>query len=475
MKNILISLLASVGLAYGAVQIQDAGIKANARIKLSKMELIPTGSVVGNVSGSPAVPSVLNGQQIYSLISAYVSGAHGALTGLSADDHTQYALLAGRRSGQTLIGGVDSRASVFLQPSSTGTGSVFMATKPGDSVIMGPLGALTTPNGVVEILVPNAVGNNNGLIVRANNKQVFDAQGGTGNAEGWAIVPKGKSGQPEIRCVTNGGDTPCYIRPYDSGFGNLYGYLLIGSQMGVMNSSASFIPWRVSGTTGQSTYLTQWSNQNDFGNPVAAIAKDGQVLSADGTAALPGHSFYTETSMGLYRVSSGIMAWVVGGVERMRLTASAIRMSVLGAAGVLTANSSGDLSTVSPGASNSTGSVLVSHNGNWVSSVVAVPPCQSISASNIDWSLGNCFTKTLSGNVTFTFTNRMPGQTIIVKILNPASYTYSFPATATPGNSVLWAASVIPTASTGGKKDIVTVFYDGVDMYGNAVQGFGGP
>ncbi len=33
------------------------------------------------------------------------SGVHAALTGLGADDHLQYALLAGRALGQTLIGG----------------------------------------------------------------------------------------------------------------------------------------------------------------------------------------------------------------------------------------------------------------------------------------------------------------------------------------------------------------------------------
>lgn len=39
---------------------------------------------------------------------------HGALTGLSDDDHTQYALLAGRAGGQTLIGGTGSTDALVM-------------------------------------------------------------------------------------------------------------------------------------------------------------------------------------------------------------------------------------------------------------------------------------------------------------------------------------------------------------------------
>lgn len=40
---------------------------------------------------------------------------HGALTGLGDDDHTQYALLAGRAGGQTLIGGTASGNTLTLK------------------------------------------------------------------------------------------------------------------------------------------------------------------------------------------------------------------------------------------------------------------------------------------------------------------------------------------------------------------------
>ena len=41
---------------------------------------------------------------------------HGLLTGLADDDHTQYLLLAGRSSGQTVYGGITSTENLFLYP-----------------------------------------------------------------------------------------------------------------------------------------------------------------------------------------------------------------------------------------------------------------------------------------------------------------------------------------------------------------------
>ncbi|KKK59245.1 hypothetical protein LCGC14_3036320, partial [marine sediment metagenome] len=50
-----------------------------------------------------------------------VGGDHGLLSGLGDDDHTQYALLAGRSGGQTLIGGTASGNDLTLQSTSNAT------------------------------------------------------------------------------------------------------------------------------------------------------------------------------------------------------------------------------------------------------------------------------------------------------------------------------------------------------------------
>jgi len=46
---------------------------------------------------------------------------HGGLTGLTDDDHTQYALLLGRSGGQALIGGTGSGDNLTLSSTSHGT------------------------------------------------------------------------------------------------------------------------------------------------------------------------------------------------------------------------------------------------------------------------------------------------------------------------------------------------------------------
>lgn len=60
---------------------------------------------------------------------------HGALTGLSDDDHTQYALLAGRAGGQTLIGGTAASNNLTVSSTSHGTkGSILFGTAVYDEV-----------------------------------------------------------------------------------------------------------------------------------------------------------------------------------------------------------------------------------------------------------------------------------------------------------------------------------------------------
>lgn len=51
---------------------------------------------------------------------------HGSLSGLGADDHAQYLLLAGRTSGQTVIGGVNASANLtFESTSNVAKGDIF--------------------------------------------------------------------------------------------------------------------------------------------------------------------------------------------------------------------------------------------------------------------------------------------------------------------------------------------------------------
>lgn len=98
---------------------------------------------------------------------------------------------------------------------------------------------------------------------------------------------------------------------------------------------------------------------------------------------------------------------------------------------------------------------------------LGVNPTTSAVTTDIDWSLlkgGGLYTHTLSGNKTFTFSNRTAGQTILVRLTNTASnYTVTWP-------TVKWVSGTPPTMTTGAKTDIYTFVYDGTDVFGSAVQ-----
>lgn len=95
---------------------------------------------VGNPVENCFVTTDINGEQMYidsatmvSLIGGGITD-HGALTGLSDDDHDQYALLAGRTTGQILIGGTTTAADLTLQTTSgVGASGADMHMKVGNN------------------------------------------------------------------------------------------------------------------------------------------------------------------------------------------------------------------------------------------------------------------------------------------------------------------------------------------------------
>ncbi len=69
---------------------------------------------------------------------------HGTLTGLGDDDHTQYALLSGRTTGQTLRGGTAASASLTLDSTSDSTKGLVLLNPTGGSVAIGTTSANST-------------------------------------------------------------------------------------------------------------------------------------------------------------------------------------------------------------------------------------------------------------------------------------------------------------------------------------------
>ena len=127
-----------------------------------------------------------------------------------------------------------------------------------------------------------------------------------------------------------------------------------------------------------------------------------------------------------------------------------------------------------PSTDPTAGVVLYSHNGvakvRQANGAVAIvgggyQASVAIAALDIDWTLGDMFTKTLAaGANTFTFSGTSDGKVILVRVTGAAS-TLTWP-------TVIWSGGVAPTQTASGT-DIYTLFFDGANIYG-AVDSGGG-
>jgi hypothetical protein len=121
-----------------------------------------------------------------------------------------------------------------------------------------------------------------------------------------------------------------------------------------------------------------------------------------------------------------------------------------------------------PSAQGAVDTVIRNDGAGNLSFVSALPSASAISASAIDWATlkrtGGLYTKTLAANTTFTFSNLLAGQTIVVRLTNTASnYTVTWP-------TVKWTGGTPPTMTVGAKSDIYTFIYDGTNVFGSYVQ-----
>ncbi len=224
-----------------------------------------------------------------------------------------------------IYGSASNSGSLTLRSTSAGTkGNIYMADGTSEKIVAGVQNSVVTFNPPFSFIVPSSATANNGLCVYENSKTQFNAGSGTGNADGWAILPKGPSGVPEIRVSTNAGSGNAYIRPYDSGLGGLYGYFQIGPSWGFSNSAAGVVTLYVTGTTGQSADLMRFSKTSDFGTTDSSIGSGGQFRGPAGAVGTPGFAFQGDTNNGWWAPAADTQAWSLSGAEAMRLDSSGL-------------------------------------------------------------------------------------------------------------------------------------------------------
>lgn len=87
----------------------------------------------------------------------------------------------------------------------------------------------------------------------------------------------------------------------------------------------------------------------------------------------------------------------------------------------------------------------------------------AVAALDIDWSTANVFTKTTSGNTTFTFSNTVDGKTITVVVTAGGAHTAAFP-------TAKWVGGAQPTQTSSGI-DVYSFVKVGSTIYASVVQG----
>ncbi len=135
----------------GSKILGDMAVSSELAIASGTLKLAQQGASSGQVlewNGSAWAPATDDGG----------AGAtdHGALTGLSDDDHTQYALLAGRSGGQTLTGGTGSGDDITLRSTTNATKGDVILNDQGGNVTVG--GGATASE--LRMLEPSGSGTN---------------------------------------------------------------------------------------------------------------------------------------------------------------------------------------------------------------------------------------------------------------------------------------------------------------------------
>lgn len=197
-----------------------------------------------------------------------------------------------------------------------------------------------------------------------------------------------------------------------------------------------------SGGTGAPTFLAFGTANQLFGTNAAGTDFENKAVTATSAGAL--------TAPGILRSNTSLVLEDPGaGANTIT-----IQSPTLG----------GDFTFTLPVNDGNATEVLTTDGSGVLTWTDPIPPTSAIGASAIDWSLGNVFSKTLSANTTFTFSNVKDGKTIVVRVTNTASnYTLAWP-------TVKWAGGVAPTQTIGAKSDVYTFISDGTDIFGSVVQ-----
>ncbi|MFA6306183.1 MAG: hypothetical protein WC639_00005, partial [Patescibacteria group bacterium] len=302
----------------------SAGTVTFASNELSSLEFAQLGYAVVQYSGTGGYINelhVLKSTFNQQLVGGVAGSDHGLLTGLADDDHLQYALLAGRLNGQTLIGGTAITDILRLQ-GTTGNGTL---TSPAIQALVGN-GGLTAAmtilnNGSVgigttspsQLLSVGATTGSQFLVNTAGtitqgiwNGSVIGVQyGGTGSTTLTGIL-KG-AGTGSIQTAILGAD---YVNNgYFSGTAPINysnGTISISQSSGSTNGYLSSTDWTTFNNKIASTSLSAQNNLT-YSSATGVIGVNGSYAIPLSASTTEWNTFYTTPST---RITAGLnLAW----------------------------------------------------------------------------------------------------------------------------------------------------------------------
>jgi len=188
-------------------------------------------------------------------------------------------------------------------------------------------------------------------------------------------------------------------------------------------------------------------NGSISGSDIFAVDINGATI----TGSLIDGFLNSITNIDLTSSVSGVLPLANGGTNRMLTPSSGSIMYMDGTS----------INKNTPGVS---GQILVSQGAS-APIFINMYSVQSIPATAIDWSVASSYTKTLSANTTFTFSNSQAGKTIVMKVVNPSTFTVTWPTSAT----LKWPGGTAPTQTVNGT-DVYTFWYDGSIYFGSVVS-----
>ena len=206
------------------------------------------------------------------------------------------------------------------------------------------------------------------------------------------------------------------------------------------------------------------------GSAVSATTFVGDDSS--GTAVNPGETFKIAGATGITTAVSGDTLTITGTAQDFAYSslsgAPTTISSFTNDSGYITDNGNGDL-TITNSTITSSGDTIdlddiVRFNVGYKEDINALSSSASIS---VDATTAPVHSVTLGHNATFTISNMVSGQSIMIIITQDGtgSRTGSFTSVKFPGGA--------PTLSTGaGDIDVVSVFYDGTNYLGNIAQDY---